>query len=103
MAYTKEPSGDEDGPSAVVVVRNSSKFGPLFVSWRWILVCGARGIGNDTSMGACDTSPLVKVIAIGCGKLERRGDGERLRSNPRGKLAKAPLGETSVLNGYYRS
>jgi hypothetical protein len=29
-------------------------------------VCGALGSGNDTSIGACDASPLVSVAAIAC-------------------------------------
>jgi hypothetical protein len=64
MAYTKEPSGAEDADSGVAVVRKSSRLGPLLVSWRWMLVCGALGSGKETSIGACDASPFVIAAAI---------------------------------------
>ena len=64
MAYTKEPSGDEVADSPEDDVRKSSRLGPLLVSWRWMLVCGALGNGNDISTGACGASPLVSVAAI---------------------------------------
>lgn len=64
IAYTNDPKVEDDADSALEVVRNSSKFGPLSVTWTWMLVCGARGRGNETSIGACDASPFVKVVAI---------------------------------------
>jgi hypothetical protein len=67
IAYTKDPNGVDDAESGVAEVRNSSKFGPLLVSWRWIFVCGPLGSGKDTSMGACDASPFVNVVAIAWG------------------------------------
>jgi hypothetical protein len=64
MAYTNDPNADDDADSGVDVVRNNSKFGPLSVSCIWMLVCGARGSGKATSMGACDASPFVEVVAM---------------------------------------
>lgn len=64
MAYMKDPSVDEDADSGVAVVRNSTKFGPLSVSWRWMSVCGAFGNGKDTSIGACGASPLAAFVVI---------------------------------------
>jgi hypothetical protein len=64
IAYTKEPSGAEEADSGVAVVRKSSRFGPLSVSWRCMFVCGAFGSGKETSIGACDASPLVTAAAI---------------------------------------
>lgn len=64
MAYTKDPSVDDEADSGVAVVRNSTKFGPLSVSWRWMFVCGAFGNGKDTSIGACGALQLVAVVII---------------------------------------
>jgi hypothetical protein len=64
IAYTKEPNGAEDVDSEVAVVRKSSRFGPLSVSWRWMFVYGAFGSGKDTSIGAYDASPFVIAVAI---------------------------------------
>lgn len=42
-----------------------------------MFVCGALGSGKDTSMGACDASPFVNVVAIAWGvvvrMMKRRG------------------------------
>jgi hypothetical protein len=64
IAYTNDPRAEEAAVSALDVVRNSSRFGPLSVSWIWMLVCGALGSGNETSIGACDASPLIKLLVI---------------------------------------
>jgi hypothetical protein len=72
IAYTNDPNADEEDDSAVDVVRNSSKLGPLSVSWRCTFVCGALGSGNATSIGACDASPLLNVVAIACGWYKSR-------------------------------
>jgi hypothetical protein len=67
---------EEDADSELDVVRNSSKFGPLSVNWTWMLVCGAFGKGNETSIGACDASPLVRVVAIARGEVGGVGEGK---------------------------
>jgi hypothetical protein len=64
IAYTNDPKAEEAAVSALDVVRNRSRFGPLSVSWMWMLVCGALGSGNETSIGACDASPFVNLVAI---------------------------------------
>jgi hypothetical protein len=76
-------------------VRNRSKFGPLFVSCRWMLVCGALGSGNETSIGACDASPLADVVAIAWADIEvvvSFHDGRRA-----GQPRDTPLGAISDL------
>jgi hypothetical protein len=72
IAYTNDPNADEEEDSAVDVVRNSSKLGPLSVSCRCTFVCGALGSGNATSTGACDALPLLNVVAIACGGYKSR-------------------------------
>lgn len=64
IAYTNEPRGTEDAASGVDVVRNSVMFGPLSWSRRLISVRGALGSGTDTSLGACDASPVMIAVAI---------------------------------------
>lgn len=39
-------------------------FGPLSCKRRLISVRGALGSGTEISIGACDASPLVAVVAI---------------------------------------
>jgi hypothetical protein len=70
IAYTNDPSAEEVADSGEDVVRNSSKFGPLFVSWRWMFVCGALGNGKETSIGTWDASPLANVVAIAWADIE---------------------------------
>lgn len=69
MAYTNDPKGDEAADSGDDVVRKRSRFGPLSVNCRWMFVCGALGSGNATSIGACDASPFISVVAIACASL----------------------------------
>jgi hypothetical protein len=64
IAYTREPKGVDDAESDVTVVRNTTRFGPLSMSCRCMLVAGALGRGNETSKGACDTSPLELDVAM---------------------------------------
>jgi hypothetical protein len=64
IAYTKEPRGAEDADSVAAVVSKSSRFGPLFVNWRCMFVCGAFGRGNETSIGACDALLFMVAAAI---------------------------------------
>jgi hypothetical protein len=54
----------EDADSGDAVVRKSSRFGPLSVSWRCMFVCGAFGNGKETSIGACDALPFAIAVAI---------------------------------------
>jgi hypothetical protein len=63
MAYTKLPIGEEVADSPEDVVRKSRIFGPLSRSWRWMFVCGARGRGNEISIGLFDTIPSVFPFA----------------------------------------
>jgi len=64
IANTNEPIVVTDGESGVVVVRKSSKLGPLSVSCRWTLVCGAFGNGKATSIGSCDGLGLVIASTV---------------------------------------
>lgn len=83
MAYTKEPMGLEEVVSVAAVVRKSTRFGPLMVSWRCMLVCGALGNGKATSIGACgvSSSAILAAMSEACCGSERL-----LMTGPRGKL-----------------
>jgi hypothetical protein len=52
------------------VVRNSTRFGPLSVSCKWMFVWDALGSGKATSTGACDASVVVSASAAAIARAE---------------------------------